>query len=302
MIKSCPLCGRSAFAARRFGLLGCEYCELVVDAAVWRPHANEHLNDASFGDDYEPVSSFWVRGFEALSNRRRMRCIRRFAGLHGGQLLEVGVGSGSFLMHAAARGFSPVGCDLSAAICRKVERETGKTVHCGPLASLPPGTLFDVVVMNHVLEHVSDPIALLQAARARLKPDGTLQLAVPNAGAWEARLRGWNSYEPYHLLYFTPDTVRLAAERAGFHVVQVRTHESFSGWALAIVRTLLGYSHLERGRGAVSAATRRKAWVEHAYRVVLVTSGFITLPMRRIQEWFGHGDELILVAKNAAHD
>jgi 2-polyprenyl-3-methyl-5-hydroxy-6-metoxy-1,4-benzoquinol methylase len=302
MIKTCPLCGRSAFRVRRFGLLGCEHCRLLVDASVWRPEANEQLNDASFGDDYQPVSSFWVRAFEASSNRRRLRSIRRLAGATGGALLEVGVGTGSFLTHAASRGFSSLGCDLSAAICRRVEGETGKAVHCGPLTSLPAGTLFDVIAMHHLLEHVSDPVALLQDARARLKPGGALQLAVPNADAWEARLRGWNSYEPYHLLYFTADTLRLTAERAGFTVLEVSTHESFSGWALALLRTMLGYSVAGSEPRPTGAVTQRQPWMEHAYRVALLTSGAFTLPLRRLQQWLGHGDELVLVARNAIRE
>jgi len=273
---------------------------MMVAAAVWRPQANEELNDASFGDDYQPVSSFWVRGFEASNNRRRMRSIQQLAGVSGGELLEVGVGSGSFLAHAAAHGFSPRGCDLSPSICRRVERETGATVHCGPIASLPQDTRFDVIAMHHLLEHVSDPIALLEAARARLKPGGTLQLAVPNTGAWEARLRGWTSYEPYHLLYFTPVTLRRAVERAGFTVVQVKTHESFSGWMLTIARTMLGYPAQERRRRPGSAAIKRRALTEHLYRVALVMAGLLTLPVRRVQAWLGHGDELIVVATTGA--
>lgn len=298
--KSCPLCGRSAFAARRFGLLGCEHCQMMVAATVWRPQANEELNDASFGDGYQPVSSFWVTGFEAANNRRRMRSIQQLAGSSGGALLEVGVGSGSFLAHAASHGFSPRGCDLSPSICRRVEQETGATVHCGTIDSLPQDTWFDVIAMHHLLEHVSDPIALLEAARARLKPGGTLQLAVPNTSAWEARWRGWTSYEPYHLLYFTPITLRRAVERAGFTVVQVKTHESFSGWMLTITRTMLGYSLQQRGRGPGRAMIKRPAWTEHLYRVALVMAGLLTLPVRRVQQWLGHGDELILVATTGA--
>jgi hypothetical protein len=169
-------------------------------------------------------------------------------------------------------------------------------VHCGPIASLPQETCFDVIAMHHLLEHVSDPIALLQAARARLKPGGALQLAVPNTGAWEARWRGWTSYEPYHLLYFTPVTLRRAVEQAGFTVVQLKTHESFSGWMLTISRTMLGYSAQERGCGPGSAVIKRRASTEHLYRAALVTAGLLTLPVRRVQEWLGHGDELILVA------
>jgi len=298
MGKACPLCGGADFRTWRFGLLRCETCELVVDKAVWRPAANEQMEEAFFGESYEPIRSFWVRLFETLNNRRTMKRLRRHAGL-AGRLLEIGVGSGSFLAYAQARGFVPLGCDLSAAICRKVERNTGIRMHCGPLDSLPDQQRFDVVVMNHVLEHVSDPQALLKAALARLKSGGVLHLAVPNVAAWETQLSGWNSYEPYHLLYFTPRTLRVTAEKAGFKILEVNTHESFSGWFLAIFRTLLKKDHSEKAQQAVNtSAGRSTSILEHGYRMTMVTWGLLTLPLRRIQEWLGKGDEVILLARN----
>jgi hypothetical protein len=42
-------------------------------------------------------------------------------------------------------------------------------------------------VMNHLLEHVAGPVALLNAARGRLRSGGLLHLAVPNVGSWEVR-------------------------------------------------------------------------------------------------------------------
>ena len=118
--KTCPLCGGTAFADWRFRLLRCEQCDLVVAGSVWRPAANEQFNEASFGDNYEPVRSFWVRMFEDWNNRRTMSRLPDAIGT-GGRLLEIGVGSGSFLAYAKSHGYSPLGCDLSAAICREVE-------------------------------------------------------------------------------------------------------------------------------------------------------------------------------------
>lgn len=298
MVKACPLCGGMDLTTWRFRLLRCQKCELVVDEAVWRPAANEQMEEAFFGEDYEPVRSFWVRLFEALNNRRTMRRLSRHAGL-AGSLLEIGVGSGSFLAYAQARGFVPLGCDLSAAICRRVERSTGIRMHCGPLESLPDQERFDVVVMNHVLEHVSDPRTLLKAARARLKPGGVLHLAVPNVAAWEARLPGWNSYEPYHLLYFTPRTLRAAAEQGGFEILEVNTHESFSGWFLAVLRTLLRKDRRAPAQQAANTGTKQStSTLEHGYRLTMVAWGLATLPLRRLQELLGNGDEVILLARN----
>lgn len=298
MTKACPLCGGTDFAIWRFGLLRCEKCELVMDEAVWRLAANEQMQEAFFGESYEPIRSLWVRLFEGLNNRRTMKRLRRHAELVGG-LLEIGVGSGSLLAYAQARGFIPLGCDLSAAICRRVERTTGIRMHCGSLESLPVQERFDVVVMNHVLEHVSDPKSLLKAALARLKPGGVLHLAVPNVAAWEARLPGWNSYEPYHPLYFTPRTLWATAVEAGFEILEVNTHESFSGWFLAILRTLLKKDHSAQvQQGANTIAKRSTSIVGHGYRLTMVAWGLLTLPFRRLQELLGKGDEVILLARN----
>lgn len=303
MSRACPLCGGTQFADWRFGLLRCELCDLVVAGSVWRPAANEQLNEISFGDNYQPVRSFWVRMFEKMNNRRTISRLPGTVASGGGRLLEIGVGSGSFLAYAKTHGYSPLGCDLSAAIGRRVERSTGVTMHCGSLESLSDEQLFDVVVMNHVLEHVSDPVVLLKAVRARLNPSGLLHLAVPNVAAWEARLPGWNSYEPYHLLYFTPPTLRLAAEKAGFKIQHLTTHESFSGWFLAILRTLLRKSHSRQSQQESSASiTQSTSFVEHAYRLVMVIWGLLTLPFRRLQELLGKGDEVIVIARNGNYD
>lgn len=299
MSRTCPLCDGTIFADWRFGLLRCEQCDLVVADSVWQPAANEQLNEASFGGNYEPVRSFWVRLFEASNNRRTMSRLRGAIGIGGGRLLEIGVGSGSFLAYAQAHGYFPLGCDLSAVICSRVERNRGIAMHCGSLESLSDELLFDVVVMNHVLEHVSDPVVLLKAVRAHLKPGGLLHLAVPNVEAWEAWLPGWNCYEPYHLLYFTPRTLRLAAEKSGFKIQHLTTHESFSGWFLAILRTLLRKSHSRESQQESSASvTQSTSFVEHVYRLVMVIWGLLTLPFRRLQEWLGKGDEVILLARN----
>jgi 2-polyprenyl-3-methyl-5-hydroxy-6-metoxy-1,4-benzoquinol methylase len=284
-------------------MMRCEQCDLVVDGSVWQPAANERLNEISFGDNYEPIRSSWVRIFEKLNNRRTMSRLRSVVDAKGIRLLEIGVGSGSFLVYAKAHGYSPLGIDLSAAICNRVEQNTGISMHCGSCESLSDDHLFDVVVMNHVLEHVSDPVALLKAVRARMTPGSILHLAVPNVGAWEARLPGWNSYEPYHLLYFTPRTLRLAVEKAGFEIQHLTTHESFSGWFLAILRTLLMNGHtIQPQQERNTRIKQSKSFMEHAYRLVMVTFGLFTLPFRRLQELLGKGDEVILLARNGAND
>ena len=302
MTESCPLCYGGAFSTWHFGLVICDSCNFVVATEVWRPAANELLNAEFFGDEHEPAASFWIRLFEGMNNRRTLKRLLHARGGQPGSLLEVGVGSGSLLTAAHLQGYSSHGCDISAPTCRRIEESTSITVHCGPLESLPVDDLFDVIVMNHVLEHVADPVSLLNAARTRLKSGGLLHLAVPNVASWEARCAGWNCYEPYHLLYFTPSTLQIAAQKAGFDILSVSTHESFSGWFLAFFRTLRGQRLTRRSSRAVHKLERTPPAIEAVYRIAMIGAGALTLPLRRLQELLGRGGEVVLLCRRPLHE
>ena len=252
----------------------------------------------AFGDDYQPETSIWIRWFEYWKNRRYLSNLRG-VGVLKGRLLEIGVGSGSFLRHAQMAGFEVAGCDLSAPICRRIQDAFKIRMHCSDLDSLPQGQ-WDVVAMNHVVEHVEDPVAFLKAARERLRPGGILHVAVPNVACWEAMLPGWNSYEPYHLLYFNGPTLDRALRAAGFTPILRFTHETFSGWFLAILRSLLKLKAKHEAGPQVQAAPSSlplRALLEHPYRIAMVSVGLVTWPLRVLQGSLGRGDELIVVAR-----
>jgi len=271
-----------------------------VSPAIWQPHANELLEAEWFGEGYQPGTSCWVRWFEASNNRRTMRRLAR-AKIHGRRLLEVGVGSGTLLQAAREQGFEVTGCDLSRTICNRM-KQLGIRVHCGRLEELQGEGQFDVVLMNHVLEHVHHPVALLRDVRRLLAPGGLMHICVPNVACWEARLRGWTSYEPYHLTYFIPATLKHAVRSSGLRLEQLFTHESFSGWFLAMLRSGLGVNRDDRIRPNLwteraSTGCARSALAEHAYRLAMVCAGGLLWPLRLWQASIGRGDEIVCIAR-----
>lgn len=291
-INNCPLCRNSAFSPYRFGLLGCDTCGLVLSPAIWLAQVNEQMEDEWFGESYEQrYSSFWVEWFEAWNNRATLSRLTTMSH-RGKRLLEIGVGSGSFLKAAKDKGWDVQGCDLSEPICRRVEREVGVPMHCGPVASLDAEGRFDVVVLNHVLEHVQHPVAFLREVRRLLAPGGFAHIAVPNIACWESRLSGWTSYEPYHLSYFDRQTLARAVAAAGLSLGQIGTKDSFSGWFLALLRTAVG---ADRKHGAItrplaaSVSRQRTGLVEHGYRLAMVLAGggamALALAARAIGLW-----------------
>lgn len=298
----CPICACVGFRPYKLGLVQCDACGVVLSPAIWRPQANEQLEEEWFGEDYQPETSFWVGVFETWNNRKTLSRLAQ-ASPPGRRLLEIGVGSGSFLNAARERSYEVMGCDLSVPICSRVHRAYGIAMHSGPLTALTGENRFDVIVMNHVLEHVHQPIEFLQDVRRLLSPGGVVHIAVPNITCWEARLSGWTSFEPYHLIYFTPQTLRRTVSASGLAIDRITTHDSFSGWFLAVLRSALG---VNRASGAVTrpvnamtrrAQGRRSGVVEHAYRIAMVCAGGCLWPLRWLQAKLSRGDEAICIAR-----
>ena len=302
----CPLCARfkefSEYKVKpAMNLLQCNGCGLVLQRRIWRENANSDLVKEWFEEACNLAPSFCVKAFEMWKNKRTAQHIRRFR-RENGSLLEVGVGSGALLDFMRNDGFEVTGCDISRAICKHVEKSYGITIYNDVICDLPVNVQYDVIVMNHVLEHVSDPIKLLQDAYARLKQNALLHLAVPNLSSWGAMLPGWTSYEPYHLLYFTPETLEMALERAGFRVLLLKTHESFSGWFLAVLRTILKIYKYNAAKRRGLQQTRMNSLIENVYHIAMIVSGGLSYPFRYIQGKLGCGDELIAVAQPANYN
>jgi SAM-dependent methyltransferase len=91
----------------------------------------------------------------------------------------------------------------------------------GDLGAIRETPVLDLVIMFHVLEHLADPVAALQAVARRVKPGGTLILGIPNIASWQARVVGpaWMHLDaPRHLCHFSPRAIEQALRASGFRL------------------------------------------------------------------------------------
>jgi 2-polyprenyl-3-methyl-5-hydroxy-6-metoxy-1,4-benzoquinol methylase len=155
----------------------------------------------------------------------------------GALLLEVGCATGELLAAAGARGYRPLGVELSLWAAQEARAFAGVEVLACDLAEWPaahPGVRADAVAAFHVLEHVDDPVGFLRAMRDTLRPGGRVFLELPNhASAAAARdPLGWvGASLDDHVTHFTPDALAWALERAGLRVEEVvpLTYETYDG-------------------------------------------------------------------------
>jgi 2-polyprenyl-3-methyl-5-hydroxy-6-metoxy-1,4-benzoquinol methylase len=71
---------------------------------------------------------------------------------------------------------------------------------------------YDLIVMSHVLEHMFDPVAILELIRSQLAKEGILALEVPNYHCHP-------STDLVHNFLFTPVSLRNTLGAAGFEII-----------------------------------------------------------------------------------
>lgn len=254
---ACPACGEREFRTlfrgtdRLFGttdevflIVECRRCRLIR-LYPWPDPEQLHQY---YPPDYwfDPAASaadslaeLWRR----LVIRDHVRFVRRAlaAAPPDSLVLDVGCGGGLLLRELHLPEHRAFGLDFSLDAASVAWSTNGVPVACGALTRAPfrPRT-FGLITMFHVLEHLYDPAAYLEAARELLVEKGRLVVQVPNAGSWQFLLFGanWNGLDvPRHLIHFRESDLEALLDSAGFEIVR-RKHFSLRDNPAGLASTL----------------------------------------------------------------
>jgi cyclopropane fatty-acyl-phospholipid synthase-like methyltransferase len=170
-------------------------------------------------DDYVNVPSLSSQAQQFQAEQAR-EFVARFC-LTGCRILEVGCGDGFFLramQDAGAQGFGiePSSAQCQLARARGLQIEQGILAGGRRLADAP----FDAFVTRQVFEHVEDIRDFLLTIRGNLQVGAVGLVEVPNLEKLLDEARFFD-FIPEHINYFTPRTLSLALDLAGFEVVEV---------------------------------------------------------------------------------
>lgn len=156
-----------------------------------------------------------------INLRRKIKTLHHL-GYSKGALLDVGAGTGDFLVAAKAHGFDWEGVEPNAN-ARSLAAKKGISLY-SELSDLPSKT-FNVITLWHVLEHLPDVQEQIRHITALLKEDGILIVAVPNYNSYDAQHYGayWAGYDvPRHLWHFSRTAIAKLFARQDMEVVAIR--------------------------------------------------------------------------------
>jgi 2-polyprenyl-3-methyl-5-hydroxy-6-metoxy-1,4-benzoquinol methylase len=151
-----------------------------------------------------------------------------------GRLLDVGCGNGIFLDCMRSRGWNVQGAEVDRKSALIAKRTFGIPVHIGTLEEAKyPNGYFDAITLNHVIEHVYDPIGLLKECYRILKPGGFIVAVTPNVKSiGHTRFeRNWIALDPpRHFHLFSRSTIESIASKAGFQTMEIWTTPVHAEW------------------------------------------------------------------------
>ncbi len=151
-----------------------------------------------------------------------------------GKLLDIGCGLGWYVRIMRDWGWDACGLEPDGNTARKGREMYQVPIFEGDINEPDfPDEHFDAISIRHVLEHVSDPHALLSRCRRLLKPGGWLGIATPNGRGLASRWFGqwWRGLcGPWHLHLFGPDSLRKVLEANAYEVKRVRTLSRPAHW------------------------------------------------------------------------
>ena len=183
-----------------------------------------------------------------LKQTQRLKRLRSLVDSNRITLLDYGCGNGAFIKESARE--MPTGKFYGYEINSQNEKQVlfdGRVVLLKGsfeflLQELP---LCDLITMNHVIEHLPDPLKVLSVLRSKLKRNGILEGQTPATDSLEQRIfrKGWSGFHaPRHTVIFSRKGLQKILEHAGFAQSQITAAFNPAGIAISLASLAQGDS------------------------------------------------------------
>ena len=232
---NCTLCGHNEGISlfeweENYQLIQCDQCEAVSPSISLEDMASYIDETYSTDTYYEKLTREILSQYEYRKKtfgEERYRYVVERLGLSPSQskILDLGCGAGYFLSVLKDRNIAHRGLEVTPHQV-KFCIEQGLNVASADLYEEQDGA-YDAIVMFDVLEHLSDPVALLKVVKNKLKDSGFCVAYTPNMHSvgYELMLDKQNTLLPFeHLCFFNQKSFEYLASEVGLGIHTIETY------------------------------------------------------------------------------
>lgn len=226
----CPYCSSSMANSYRktMDIVKCSNCDTVYLRTRLKKESMELLYQSYNTDapqmflpkDQNEIKNsllrrdYWIKEIMLYTDKR-------------GNILDIGCGWGAFLDNARSYGFTPRGIEITkkGADFAKSKLNIDATSDQFLDTDLEKNS-FNVITLNHVLEHLPEPQKAVGKIYELLEPGGIFCGIVPNVESLCSFFMGesWEWLDPfYHYVHYSPSTVQKHLEGVGFKIEKIYT-------------------------------------------------------------------------------
>ncbi len=235
-----------------FILYRCPNCHYAFVGNPLRDHAKIYTEEYYRGRGYDPLAYFMFD----LENPENTIHYYEWAGIQAVieslfpkvldssvRWLDFGAGAGGLVRFIRSTcGCDIIGYDKGWIVDKANEHGIAITRDQGLIKS---GEKFDIITAIEVLEHLEDPISVLNEIRSLLKPGGLFFYTTGNSYIHRKSLLNWSYFIPeIHISLYEPLTMKIALEKTGFHPQFYRGVPA--GWYNIIRYKILKNFHVSR--------------------------------------------------------
>lgn len=179
--ETCPICSDPrAFCFYRWGyeFSVCAQCRFVYISANLTNKDGEY--DTNFYNDANYHKNYLQNDITEITEN--LDLIRINTSNDQSVFCDIGCSVGNVLLEAKKLGYRAFGVELSKEAALIAGKRSGVTVIVKGIQDLTPEDIpkVDIFYLNHVLEHLPDPVGMISRLRGLSNPHGLLWVNVPN--------------------------------------------------------------------------------------------------------------------------
>lgn len=182
----------------------------------------DHIKDHSY--DKKGLSYWGCDSIDSAREKTSKDDCRRYNQIKNNNyksIIDVGCGNGGLLKLIATLNpeITPIGIELNKHIAELLNNEGIKTYD--HIDKIPKNISIDCIMLNHVLEHLYDPIKTLKEIKARMGENTILIIEVPHANDALIKKYGCDKFKKFtfwseHLILYTQQSLKNLLNIVGF--------------------------------------------------------------------------------------